>query len=249
MKFVRKIKIHIYISLFRALFKLYLSRFPTKFLCGYHVESFVTQSKSNKQTIKATCMIELMLCIKTKFKFGLGSSKCNINDFKRTIPFVESLFLLFSATPPHLGALDVFLPLLSSVCVCTLTHSSAPRSPWSLGRAQGFEAVVKAWGHEEGRGVIMRSSPQLLLPNLPSSPFVLFHVHATYLCFLSQGLPSSTSPLFLSFHPLTSVNLSLSPILASAPLSRGSFLPTASSSLPSLAHNQREAGSLTPSEQ
>lgn len=77
----------------------------------------------------------------------------------------------------------------SSVCVCTLTHSSVPRSPWSLGRAQGFEVVVKAWGHDEGRGVIMRSSPQLLLPNLPSSLLLLFHVHATHL--FSPRIPAS----------------------------------------------------------
>lgn len=83
-------------------------------------------------------------------------------------------------------------PLLS-LCDCTLTHSAPSWSSWSLGLAWGFEVVVKARGHEEGRGVIMRSSPQLLLLSLPSSPFVCpppFYFHATHLF-----------PLFLYFLP------------------------------------------------
>lgn len=176
--------------------------------------------------------------------------------------FSVSLFLTVSfGCGGHL-----FLPPFpSSVCVCTLTHCSPPRSPWSLGLACGFEAVVKAWGHEEGRGVIMRSSPPLLLPNLPSSPFVSlpFHFHATQL-FSSRSTASrltlTTSPRSLLFSFPTSSSFSpplnlcdsqsvphscLCSPLQGVLCTRG--LLSASSSLPSLAHSQGEAGSLTPS--
>lgn len=114
----------------------------------------------------------------------------------------------------------------------------------------------------------MRSSPQLLQPDWPSSPFVSlpFHFHATHLLclyyclssytFTSSSLHANVSlfsfPTSSLFHTSTSVTLSLSLFLAST-LSPGGppypGPPSASSSLPSLAHSQWEAGSLTPSEQ
>lgn len=98
-------------------------------------------------------------------------------------------------------------PLQSSISVCTLTHSSLPWSSASLGLAPGFEVIVKTLGHTEGRGVIMRSSPQLLLPNLPSSPFVSLRLHflATHLfssflyCCLFSTFSCSSLPAHI-FH-------------------------------------------------
>lgn len=158
---------------------------------------------------------------------------------------MKSIFFSFSFSLFHAASFGFGghppppLHFPSSVCVCTLTHSSLPWSLWSLGLAWGFEVVVKAWGQEEGRGVIMRSSPQLLLPNLPSSPFVLlpFHVHATHLfssshitaSHLIPSLPYLVSPLLPHSSTPQPLWLSLCPsILASAPISRESSIPGAS---------------------
>lgn len=137
---------------------------------------------------------------KSNYQIGVGKYHLNDTDHRKKnhnceihILFVSSLYF----TLPRLGVGDIFLLLPSSVCI--LTHSSLPWSPWSLGLAWGFEVVVKARGHEDGRGVIMRSSPRLLLPNLPSSPFVLlpFHVHATHLFSSTRITASSLRPLLL----------------------------------------------------
>lgn len=108
---------------------------------------------------------------------------------KKKIQFVP--FPSFYFKLPRLGPGDIFTPHLPSfgplsVCVPWLT-AAFHRFPGLLVLARGFKVVVEAWGHREGRGLIMKSSPQLLLPNLPSSLFVS-------LC-LYTSLPSlSSSP-------------------------------------------------------
>lgn len=101
------------------------------------------------------------------------------------VPFPSFYFPL-----PRLGPGDIFTPLppsfgTLSVCVPWLT-AAFHRFPGLSVLARGFKVVVEARGHGEGRGVIMKSSPQLLLPNLPSSPFVS-------LC-LYTSLPPFSSP-------------------------------------------------------
>lgn len=77
---------------------------------------------------------------------------------------------------------------LSVLCLCVPWLTAAfHRFPGLLVLARGFKVVVEARGHGEGRGVIMKSSPQLLLPNLPSSPFVS-------LCLYTSLPPFSSSP-------------------------------------------------------
>lgn len=68
------------------------------------------------------------------------------------------------------------------VCWSSLLQPSSPRAPWLTVVLHGLPGLsvwpwalrfaVDTWGHAGRRRVIMRRRPRLLLPNLPSSPFV-----------------------------------------------------------------------------
>lgn len=187
-----------------------------------------------------------VLCRRNKYQIGFGKKillhHLDHSKKKKTL-IVKSPVFSFSVSLFHAALFGcgghLFpSPLPSSLCVCTLTHSSLPWSPWSFGLAWGFEVVVKAWGHEEGRGVIMRSSTQLLLPNLSSSPFVSlpFHFHPPISASLLVLLPVVLDPYFflLSSHPLpylvfTSSSCLFQPLSLCDSQSAPQFLPLLSS--------------------
>lgn len=82
----------------------------------------------------------------------------------------------------HGTCLSSVLPAFPSVC--TVTHSTFPWSPRSLGLAKGFEVVVEAWGHKKSK----RSHNKTLL----SSPAA--QVALKPICLTLPPFPCHESP-------------------------------------------------------